>query len=389
MTRSSFSAGFKRRHGLYWIILLGLTLFFIAILELLHLPASPMLGGIIAGCFLSMRDAGLQVPTPFFLLGQSLIGLMISQSFSLPVLHGMLDNWFLALMIVLSALLFALAAGMFITVRQYLPGTTGIWGTSPGAATAMTLMSEAYGADMRLVAVMQYLRVMVVSILAAVVAGFLGAEGAPVARSFWDYLFPPVDWEGTGYALLVTLGCAWLGHVSRFQAGPFIIPMFVGTILLNTGIIPIALPGWLLTIGFALIGWSIGLRFNRAVFLYAWRALPKILGAIFFMVATSGLVSLLLVLFAGIDPLTAYLATSPGGVDAVAIIAVSSGADMVFIMAIQTARLFLVIISGPPLARVATGFIRKRMHTKNETQDSPGEKSDEKNGETSEDKPDE
>lgn len=337
-----------------------------------------MLGGIIAGCFLSMRDAGLQVPTPFFLLGQSLIGLMISQSFSLPVLHGMLDNWFLALMIVLSALFFSFAAGVFITIRQYLPGTTGIWGTSPGAATAMTLMSEAYGADMRLVAVMQYLRVMVVSVLAAVIAGMLGAEGAPAAKSFWAYLFPPADWDGLGCTLLVTLACAWLGHVSRFQAGPFIIPMFVGTILLNTGLVPIALPGWLLTIGFALIGWSIGLRFNRAVFLYALRAMPKILGAIFFMVATSGLVAFLLVLFAGIDPLTAYLATSPGGVDAVAIIAVSSGADMVFVMAIQTARLFLVIVSGPPLARIVTGFIRKRMNPDDTVKTTPGEQTGEK-----------
>lgn len=357
---TSFSALFKKHQGAGWISLVVLTALLVGILEILRLPASPLLGGIIAGCFLSMRDTGIQVPKTFFLLGQSLIGLMISQSFSLPVLHGMLDNWVLSLLIVCSAVFFALIAGMFITVRQYLPGTTGIWGSSPGAATAMTLMSEAYGADMRLVAVMQYLRVMIVSILAAVVSGLLGAEGAPVSRSFWEYLFPAPDWAGTGWALLITISCAWLGYVSRLQIGPFVVPLLAGTIALNTGIVPIALPGWLLTVGFALIGWSIGLRFNRTVFLYALRVLPKILGAIFFMIATSGLVALFLVLWAGIDPLTAYLATSPGGVDAVAIIAASSGADMVFVMAIQTARLFLVILAGPPLARIVTRFIRRR-----------------------------
>ena len=40
-----------------------------------------------------------------------------------------------------------------------LPGTTAVWGSSPGAATAMVLMAEAFGADARLVAFMQYLRV--------------------------------------------------------------------------------------------------------------------------------------------------------------------------------------------------------------------------------------
>ena len=51
-------------------------------------------------------------------------------------------------------------------------------------------------------------------------------------------------------------------------------------------------------------------------------------------------------------PLTAYLAASPGGADAVAIIAASSRVDMSFVMAMQVARLILVILIGPSLARL-------------------------------------
>jgi len=60
----------------------------------------------------------------------------------------------------------------------------------------------------------------------------------------------------------------------------------------------------------------------------------------------------LLVVFAGIDPLTAYLATSPGGADSIAIIAASTKTDMPFIMAMQVARFLLVLVAGPRLARV-------------------------------------
>ena len=35
---------------------------------------------------------------------------------------------------------------------RVLPGATAVWGSTPGAATAMTLMSEDYGADAQLVA---------------------------------------------------------------------------------------------------------------------------------------------------------------------------------------------------------------------------------------------
>ena len=54
---------------------------------------------------------------------------------------------------------------------------------------------------------------------------------------------------------------------------------------------------------------------------------------------------------AGIDPLTAYLATSPGGMDSIAIIAASSNVDVPFVMALQTARLLMIMAIGPSLAR--------------------------------------
>ncbi|MCG5475086.1 MAG: AbrB family transcriptional regulator, partial [Sinorhizobium fredii] len=54
---------------------------------------------------------------------------------------------------------------------------------------------------------------------------------------------------------------------------------------------------------------------------------------------------------AGIDPLTAYLATSPGGLDSIAVIAASSDVDLPFVMALQTARLLIITLIGPVLAR--------------------------------------
>ncbi len=63
----------------------------------------------------------------------------------------------------------------------------------------------------------------------------------------------------------------------------------------------------------------------------------------------------LLVAVAGIDPMTAYLATSPGGADSAAIIAMASNVDVAFVMAMQTTRLVLVLLIGPSLA----GFIAR------------------------------
>ena len=61
----------------------------------------------------------------------------------------------------------------------------------------------------------------------------------------------------------------------------------------------------------------------------------------------------------GIDPLTAYLATSPGGLDSVAIIAAASDSvDISFVMALQSARLLFVLVFGPSLARLVSRWVR-------------------------------
>ena len=73
--------------------------------------------------------------------------------------------------------------------------------------------------------------------------------------------------------------------------------------------------------------------------------------------------SRVLVAVAGVDPLTAYLATSPGGADSAAIIAMASNVDVGFVMAMQATRLILVLLIGPSLA----GFIARQAGAKRGT----------------------
>ena len=101
-------------------------------------------------------------------------------------------------------------------------------------------------------------------------------------------------------------------------------PLVIGTTLSDFGVMTIELPPWLLAASYALVGWSIGLRFNRPILVYAIRALPRLVLAISALIATCALFGVVLAKLAHVDLLTAYLATSPGGADTVAIIAAST-----------------------------------------------------------------
>jgi membrane AbrB-like protein len=80
--------------------------------------------------------------------------------------------------------------------------------------------------------------------------------------------------------------------------------------------------------------------------------LPQILLCTFALIALCGGLAALLVKFAGIDPITAWLATNPGGADTAAIIAASSqNVDAGFIMTMQTVRFLSVLLFGPLIAK--------------------------------------
>jgi membrane AbrB-like protein len=163
--------------------------------------------------------------------------------------------------------------------------------------------------------------------------------------------FPPVDGVALAQTLALAVIGAFVGSRLRIAAGAMVVPLFAGIALQGSGLLTIELPPWLLAISYALIGWSIGVRFTRSILAHALRALPAVLVSILALIAICGLFALGLVVVAGIDPLTAYLATSPGGADSVAIIAASSNVDVPFVMAMQTARFLFVLLTGPALAR--------------------------------------
>ncbi|MCK8785644.1 AbrB family transcriptional regulator [Roseomonas sp. NAR14] len=356
-------AGLPSLHGsapaLQWALLLLVSALLVLALEAVHLSAALLLGPMLAAILLAVSDGTVRIAPRAFQAAQGVIGCMIARNLTAPILASMLASWPLLLAGVVVVVAAAVLLGWLLARWQVLPGTNAVWGSFPGAASVMVLMADAYGADARLVAFMQYLRVVMVAIVASSVAQFAGAHapptGAPV--SWLAQAFPPVHW---GW-LLATLAVAWGGGALalrlRVPAGPLLAPMVLGMILQDVGLLRIELPPWLLAGCYALVGWSIGLRFTRAILLHALRALPRVFLSILALLAICGAFSALLVFAAGLDPMTAYLATSPGGVDSIAIIAASMPVDMSFVMALQTARFLLVLLAGPALARFVASRI--------------------------------
>ncbi len=126
-----------------WLVLLALSGAFALLLEALRLPAAFLLGPMAAAILVSRMTARtVRVPPIGFLAAQAVIGCMIARSIPVAVLGEILRDWPLYLSAVVSVIAASGGLGWLLMRWRILPGTTAIWGLSPGAATAMMVMAD-------------------------------------------------------------------------------------------------------------------------------------------------------------------------------------------------------------------------------------------------------
>jgi len=341
------------RSGGRWAVLILISALLAALLQKGSVPAAMMLGPMLTGVAFALRGKDVHVSHKAFAAAQGVIGCMVAGTITPTTLATLAQSWQVMLLVLVAIIVAAAAVGYGLMRYGTLPGNTAAWGMSPGGAAAMTAMAEAFGVDVRMVAFMQYLRVFIVVLTASGVSRLLlGHAAAPLTSGFDPGFDAPLFSLAQTVALIVS--GMFLGRWLHIPAGALLLPMVGGAALHSGGLIDLTLPPWMLWCAYAVLGWYIGLRFNRETVRYALRAVPQLLLATFALIAFCCVTAWLLTVWPGVDPLSAYLATSPGGLDSVAVIAVGSGCDVPFVLAIQTMRLFAVVLTGPYVARLVS-----------------------------------
>lgn len=293
----------------------------------------------------------LDVPVGGMTIGQALIGVALGAELNAWTLRAVASNWFGVSAVTLATLALSLGVGIALARLTGISQATGTLGLVAGGASGIVAMADELGADSRLVAFMQYVRVLVVVLVAPLVATILLAHG--------ESGLPQTEPIGTGLVgdLAFTGGCALAGALVarrlRIAAGLLLCPLAIAAILSVSGVAGDAsVPALVQSLAFALIGLQVGLRFTVATIREARALLPWVLGAIFVLIAGSAGLAVLLVPLAHVTFADAYLATTPGGLPAVLAASVGIGANTTFVVSVQVLRVFIMVIAAPPLVRI-------------------------------------
>ena len=157
-----------------WAVLIACSCLMAAVLEVAGLPAALLLGPMIAGILLGSNGGTIRAPRLPVLAAQTIVGCLVARAITGDIVVAFLKDWPLLVGVVLIIIATSGLLGWTMARFKVLPGTTAIWGTAPGAASAMMVLAGAFGADARLVAFMQYLRVVIVAALASAGRALVG-----------------------------------------------------------------------------------------------------------------------------------------------------------------------------------------------------------------------
>jgi uncharacterized protein len=292
----------------------------------------------------------LDVPSSGTTIAQALIGVALGAALDASTLRAVASNWFGVSAVTLATLAVSLGVGIAIARLTGISQATGTVGLIAGGASGIVAMADELGADSRLVAFMQYVRVLVVVLVAPLVGYLLQAPA--------ESGVPHTEPIGVGLVgdLAFTAGCALAGALVarrlRVTAGALLCPLAVAAILSVSGVAGDAsVPALVQSFAFALIGLQVGLRFTLATIREAQALLPWVLGAIFVIIVVSAGLAALLVPLAHVSFADAYLATTPGGLPAVLAASVGLGANTTFVVSVQVLRVFIMVVAAPPLVR--------------------------------------
>ncbi|NKB19448.1 MAG: hypothetical protein GKS01_02785 [Alphaproteobacteria bacterium] len=329
-----------------------------ALLAWLETPIPWMIGPMVAVATLNLLGIKAFALPYGRQMGQVILGSAIGIYFTPPVLIALGANAFPILITTLSAFAIGGVGALVMSRVSGVDGKSAFFASIPGGSMAMANFAEKYGATMPPVAVAHSLRV---SILVIVIPFGITYGGIHIEPSAYRPEF------SLDYSILIPWLAAGLilGELSerlRFHNGCLLTPLFLGMILALNGVTLSEVPSWLTDFAQLMFGLILGERYERAFFARHKLFIPFALVNAIFIILASAAVALGVSWAFDLPLATMIIATAPGGMAEMAIVAQALQMAVPTVMAFHLFRIIIVNM-GTQYIYIAAMWIRGKRGT--------------------------
>jgi uncharacterized protein len=319
----------------------------------LGLPAGLVSGSVLAVATAALLGRPVRVPLALARVCYVIVGTLLGTVVTPETLRGV-ATWPASIALLMLASLAMIAATMtYLRVVHRWDPLSALMGASPGSMAQVIALSSELGGDLRAVAIVQTVRVLLLVL------------GLPNGLALFGLVVPavPLPRGPAGLSVLgemiLLLGVAITGAVVfmrlRFPGGLLFGALAGSAVLHGTGLVHAALPWWLGSASVIMLGALVGSRFANT----SARMLLAHLGAAFGSFAVSMVVATLFVFIVvrwlSFPIANVVIAFAPGAQDTMMVLALALHLDPVYVGAHHLAR-FLVVTFAIAVAarRVAT-----------------------------------
>ena len=320
-----------------------------AVFTLIGFPA-----GLISGSLLSVAGAALigrpvMVPGRLSQVISVLIGISLGAVATPETLQGLAAFPVSIAVLLVATIAMTAATTSYLRLVHGWPWQSALFGASPGALAQVMMLAAEYRADLRAIAIVQVMRVVILTIGIPTGLAYFGLTVHGVFLPKSSVGLPPI-WELSVLVSVSTaaaIGLRWI----NFPGGLMFGAMLASAVLHGTGMIEAALPWWVAAAAVIGIGAVTGSRFANTDPITLLRYLGAALGSFAVAISICTLFVVVLTAFVPLRIADVVVAFAPGAQDTMMVLALALHLDPIFIGAHHLARYILVSLSVPMVGK--------------------------------------
>jgi uncharacterized protein len=320
-----------------------------AAFALLGLPAGLVSGSVLAVAAAALLGRPVRLPLPLARVCYVVVGALLGTVVTPATLHGV-ATWPASIALLMLASLAMIAATMaYLCIVHRWDTFSALLGSSPGAMAQVIALSTELGGDLRAIAIVQTVRVLLLVL------------GLPNGLALFGLVVPalPVPRGPAGFSVLgemivlVAVSTAFALAFLRLRVpGGLLFGALAGSGLLHgTGLIDAALPWWLGSSAVIVLGALVGSRFANTSLRMLAGYLGAALGSFAVAMAVATVFIAIVVHLFGFPIANVVIAFAPGAQDTMMVLALALHLDPVYVGAHHLARFLVVTVAIAVAAR--------------------------------------
>jgi membrane AbrB-like protein len=320
-----------------------------AALGLAGVPAGWLSGSILAVAGAAVAGRPMFIPTLLMRAIFILIGISLGAVVTPETLHGM-ATYPLSIGVLLLAMIFISVSGAgYLRLVHNWGKVDAYLAAAPGGMSQVLALGAELGGDLRAIAIVQSIRVVVIAVGLPAGLSALGLVGHAPPRVTTALSIAVLD----ELAILVAVSSvvAVAAYRFRFPGGLLFGAMMSSAILHGSGMIQAIMPWWVANAAMVAMGAITGSRFANTPLRLLLNFITAAFGSFAVAVTIAALFAAVLISVLSLRAAEVMIAFAPGSVDAMMLLALALNLDPVYVGAHHLTRIFFVSLSMPLVAR--------------------------------------